>query len=146
MSGEAVSKISIKGVLIGAIIDTFASAIFGILVAIIVVLMSHLTHIPRQVFHRHGLLYLAMLMAGLVFSTIGGYVSAWLARHNELLNGGLSSFLCVLVSIFYIAIGKDTHPLFLQVIPLVTVPVFAVLGGYLRLCQKVQYATKAHKN
>ena len=94
-------RISIKGVLIGGVIDTFASALTGVLVAIIVVLASHLAHVPREVFHRHGILNLVLVLNGLAFSALGGFVAALLAKHDKLLNGGLSSSLCLLVSLFF---------------------------------------------
>jgi hypothetical protein len=71
--GETMRRISIKGVLIGAIADTFLSSFFGILAAIVVVVMSHMTHLPREVFHRHGILYAVLTLNGLALSVLGGY-------------------------------------------------------------------------
>jgi hypothetical protein len=129
-------RISIKGVLIGGVIDTFASALTGVLVAIIVVSASHLAHVPREVFHRHGILYLVLVLNGLAFSVLGGFVAALLANHDELLNGGLSSSLSLLISILFMARGIDRHPIIVRLLLLAAAPVFAVLGGYLRLRQK----------
>jgi hypothetical protein len=36
-----------------------------------------------------------MTVLGTVGSIIGGYVGAWLAGHDETLNGALSSWLCL---------------------------------------------------
>lgn len=130
------SRISIKGVLIGAIIDTFSSMFVGILAALIEVIVSHLAKIPREVFHLHGVLDLALVLNGLAFSALGGYVAALLAKHDELLNGGLSSFLCLMISLLFMAKGIDHHPLFVQLLLLAAAPACGVLGGYLRVHQK----------
>ena len=129
-------RISIKGVLIGAITDTFSSMFVGILVGILEGIISHLARIPREVFHKFGLLDLALVLNGLAFSSLGGYIAELLARHDELLNGFLSSFLCVILSVFFMASGIDHHPLLVQLLLLIAAPTFAVLGGYLRLRQK----------
>ncbi|MGD0547318.1 MAG: hypothetical protein ABR991_05760 [Terracidiphilus sp.] len=134
--GETMRRISIKGVLIGAIADTFLSSFFGILAAIVVVVMSHMTHLPREVFHRHGILYAVLTLNGLALSVLGGYIAAFIAKHDELLNGGLSSFLCVFINIFFIAKATSHYPLIVQWLILFTVPFFAILGGYIRLRQK----------
>jgi hypothetical protein len=129
-------RISIKGVLIGGVVDTFASALIGVFAAIIVASVSHLTHVPREVFHRHGILDLVLILNGLASSALGGFVAARLANHDELLNGGLSSSLCLLISLFFMARGIDHHPAVVQLLSLLAAPAFAVFGGYLRLRQK----------
>lgn len=37
---------------------------------------------------------------GFGFSIVGGYVAAWIAGHHQRLNGALSSFLCVALSVY----------------------------------------------
>jgi hypothetical protein len=36
-----------------------------------------------------------LLIGGCLCSILGGYVAAWLAKHDELLNGALSAWLCI---------------------------------------------------
>jgi hypothetical protein len=140
------SKISIKGVLLGAIADMISSLFAGILALIIIVFISHLLHQPREVFHRHGILNVMLSLIGLSFSLLGGYVAALVAKHDELLNGGLSSFLCVGIDVVFIltGTGKSLYPVFVQWLLLVAAMAFATLGGYIRLRQKAQYATEIH--
>jgi hypothetical protein len=76
-------------------------------------------------------LYVAQLLIGLACSILGGYVAAWLAKRNELLNGALSSFLCVLLGICTMALGKSSDGLWVQLLLLVASPVMALLGGEL---------------
>lgn len=130
------SRISIKGVLVGAIAGTVVCLLLAVLVAVLVVLVSHVTHTPREVFHRHGFLYLAMYIIGLACCILAGFVAALVSRHDELLNAGLSMLFCVLLTIFQIFRGRDPHPLMVQMIPIVAIPALAVLGGYRRLRQK----------
>jgi hypothetical protein len=77
-----------------------------------------------------------MSLAGLVCSALGGYVAAWFSKHDELLNGGLSSFLCVLISLSQLTKGNYYYPQPVRVLLLVAAPAFAIFGGYLRLRQK----------
>jgi hypothetical protein len=81
-------------------------------------------------------------LAGLACSALAGYVAAWLAKHDELLNGGLSSFLCVLFALFQLRNGNNYYPLSVRVLLLIAAPAFAVFGGYLRLRQKVDAQCK----
>jgi hypothetical protein len=140
------SKVSIKGVLLGAITDTFSSLIAGILSAIFVLFLSHLLHKPHQVFHRYGILDVLLTLNGLSFSLLGGYVSALVAKHDELLNGGLSSFLCVGINFIFILTGKNHYPVVVQWLLIVASISFATLGGYIRLRQKGQYTTEVDKS
>jgi hypothetical protein len=84
----------------------------------------------------YTVLYLAEMLVGCGLLLLGGYVAAWLAKHDELLNGALSSFLCVVLGIFTIFSGKDLNPLWVQLLMLVASPLLGLLGGSLRLAQK----------
>ena len=125
-------RVSIKGVLIGSIAEIAASIVFLSLVFIVIFLHSGRT--AYGTFHRHPAAYLLLEVSGLVFSAFGGYLAAWVAKHDELLNGGLSSFLCVLSSLFQILAGRSTYTA--AFLTLAAVPACGVLGGYLRITQK----------
>jgi putative membrane protein (TIGR04086 family) len=83
--------------------------------------------------HNNLPLHLGTLLVGMACSVLGGFVAAWLAKHHELLNGALSSILCVAGSIWTISTGKDSQPLWTQVLLLIASPALGLLGGYLRL-------------
>ena len=68
-------------------------------------------------------------------SVLGGYIAAKVAKHDEILNGGCSSILSVMLGLYFMASGKNIHPLWLQVVHLISAVVFACLGGYLRIRQ-----------
>jgi hypothetical protein len=137
-------RLSVKGVLIGAIVDVVTSVMMGIPFAVYATLRLDLAHIPKDqigpattaAIHGSTGLYLAELLVGCACSVLGGYVAAWLAKHDELLNGALSSFLCVALGIFTISSGKDWNALWVQLLMLVASPLLGLLGGFLRLTQK----------
>ncbi len=145
-NGEEVSRVSIKGVLLGAFADVILSSFAGTLAAFFIALISHLLHQPREVFHLYGFLWAILIIIGFSFSLVGGYVAALAAKHDELLNGGLSSFLCVGISFVFILTGKSHYPLVMQWLQLAASTGFATLGGYIRLRQKDHPATETHKN
>ena len=129
------SKVSLKGVLIGGVVDMVASVVLGLPFALYTTLKVDLSHTPNTqaavtaAIHGNVPLYAAQLLVGLACSVLGGYVAAWLAKHDEWLNGALSSVLCVALSIYTISTGKDSNPHWLQVLLLMASPLLALLGG-----------------
>jgi hypothetical protein len=142
------SRLSVKGVLIGSIVDVVASVVLGLPFAIYAMSKVDLSHMPRAqtsaavtaVVHGNVPLYLGQLLTGLACSVLGGYVAAWLAKHDELLNGGLSSFLCVALGIYTMASGKDSNALWVQILMLLASPVLALIGGDLMLRKRQRRA------
>ena len=137
-------KFSIKGVLIGGIVDVVASVVFGLPFALYATSKVDLSNTPNAqasaavtaAIHGNVSLYIGKLLVGLACSALGGYVAAWLAKHNELLNGGLSSVLCVALGTYTVWTGKDSNPHWLQVLLLVASPLLALLGGDLMRRQR----------
>src|SRR2546427_8553822 len=130
-------KISIKGVLVGGVTDIVATNIFAFPLIIYVMYKYDLRVPPDQlraavlgVFHAHPFLYGLQLLSGLGCSLLGGYVAAWLARHDELLNGLLSSFLCVGLGIYGLAAGIASSYRLEELLLLPAGPAFGLLGGY----------------
>jgi putative membrane protein (TIGR04086 family) len=131
------SKVSVKGVLIGGIVDVSASFILGLVFALFAVAFLHaFGHVSHQVVLHSGALQWALLLVGLACSVLGGFVSAKIAKHDELLNGALSSSLCTALGVYVIAAGKGDQPLWVQILLLVASPAFGLVGGYLRLLQR----------
>ena len=64
------------------------------------------------------------------------YVAARIAKHHELLNGLLSSFLYAAMGLYSILLGKGGQSLLMQILLFAAAPAFALLGGYLRQNQK----------
>jgi hypothetical protein len=104
-------KVSLKGIFIGAIVDNVASAIVGIpLVLYVMMHMDPTDARPANAIlsrvHADTALYSTQLTLGLACTILGGYVAARIAKHDEVLNGALSSFLCILLGVYSAASGK----------------------------------------
>jgi hypothetical protein len=135
------ARVSIAGVLIGGVIDVGASGLLGIPLVVYVMVRHHLLHAHQgsaaaSIIHSSAWLYGMQLAIGLGCSVLGGYVAARIAKHNELLNGLLSSFLCTAIGVYSIFSGKGSQSVLVKILLLTAAPVFALLGGYLRQIQK----------
>ena len=63
---------------------------------------------------------------------LGGYVSARIAKHAEVLNGALSSILCVGSGVYAVINLGSAGSLWLHLALLPLSPALGALGGYLR--------------
>jgi hypothetical protein len=135
-------KVSFVGVLIGGFTDVVSSSIFAIPVVIYVMVKFDLPYSPQGTaaiassIHSNVWLYGLQLTIGMACFVLGGYVAARIAKHDELLNGLLSSFLCIAIGIYPLLLSRDFHSVLKQVFLLIASPAFALLGGYLRQRQK----------
>jgi glucan phosphoethanolaminetransferase (alkaline phosphatase superfamily) len=134
--------VSILGVVIGGITDVVTSSILAMPVVIYVIVKYDLLHAPNgpaaiaSSIHSSAWLYGLQLMIGLGCSVLGGYVAARIAKHDEPLNGLLSSFLCTAIGVYSLFSGKNSQSVLAQILLIAAAPVFAFLGGYLRQSQK----------
>jgi len=128
------SKVSIKGVLIGGIVDVSASFILGLVFALLAVVLLHeFGHVSHKDVLNSAAFHFALVLIGFACSVLGGFVSAKIAKHHELLNGALSSFLCTAIGIYLMATDKYSGPSLDQIGLLVSSPLLGLAGGYLRL-------------
>jgi fructose-specific phosphotransferase system IIC component len=135
-------KVSFRGVVVGGIVDVVASGLLGVPLVIYVMVKHDLFHSPASsaaiasAVHASGWLYGFQLTIGLSCSVLGGYIAASIAKHDELLNGLLSSFLCTAIGVYSIFSGKASESVRAQTLLLIASPAFAFLGGYFRQRQK----------
>ena len=135
-------RVSIVAVVIGGITDVVSSSLLALPVVIYVMVKNDLSHSPdgsaaiASSIRSSAWLYALQLTIGLGCSGLGGYVAAWIAKHDEPLNGLLSSFLCTAIGVYSILSGKDSQPVLVQILLLMAAPLFAFLGGCLRQTQK----------
>lgn len=133
-------RISVKGVLLGGVVDVVTSFLLGIPFAIYAVTKVSVANIPKAqvaaalkaVNQGNALLHFGPVIIGLACSVLGGYIAAWIAKHDELLNGTLSAFLCVGLGIVILSAHVGTEPFWFQLLLSVASPVCALLGGELR--------------
>ena len=101
------SKLSIKGVLIGSAADLIGSIVLGLPFALYSMSRLDLVNTPKDqvgptitaAIHANIPLYFGQITVGLMCSVLGGYVAAWIAKHDELLNGALSALPLSLIHI-----------------------------------------------
>jgi hypothetical protein len=125
------NRISLKGVVIGNIVDIVSTNI-AILPIMIYILISSgpsgaTADSITQVLKASTVFSVSSIILGALCSVLAGYVSAQIAKHDEVLNGALSSILCVAGGV-YSALSGSTA-LHLSLLPLG--PVLGALGGYL---------------
>ena len=132
-------RVSIKGFVVGGIVDIVSTNVLGAVV-LVAVGAFHLVgtsgtdpHTLTQTLLASPGIAAALYAAGALASVFGGYVAARLAKHDELLNGALSAWLCVSLSVFgMITIGAGGR-LLLDLVMLPISPFLGLLGGYLQL-------------
>lgn len=132
-------RLSIKGTVIGGIVDVVASSILGIPLAVYAMVKVNALHVPREqasaavmaLIHTDPGLRAAQFVLGGLCSVFGGYLAAWIAKHDDVLNGAGSSFLCVAIGLYSLTAGKTPVDGF-HIALLVVSPGLGALGGYLR--------------
>ena len=136
-------RVSILGILIGAVIDIVTSIALELPFGFYALSKIDLTHTPKDqvqhalaaVMHSNLALYLCQLFVGFACSVLGGFIAAMIARRAELLNGTLSSFLCVFMGIYAMTVGKNLESIPVQILLLIASPLMGLLGGELQLRQ-----------
>lgn len=137
-------KVSIVGVLVGGVADMASTFILAIPLMLYVASKVVSAHTPHNQIHSamiatmHGTLVMVLsFLAGTFGSVIGGYVAARIAKHDELLNGALSSYLCIASGVYTLLAGNAPPvPWYQAVIGFLGSPALGLLGGWLRLAQK----------
>jgi hypothetical protein len=129
------NRISLKGVTIGNIADIVSTNIV-VLPVIMYVLQSSAPSAraagsATQVLMASGTFRVWSSILGALCSVLGGYISARIAKHDEILNGALSSILCVGFGVYSVLGGSAADHLVLHLAFLPLSPALGALGGYL---------------
>lgn len=133
-------KISLKGVILGALVNVGGTVIWAIAADVYLDIKYHIYLLPQiqqasktQILAGQDLAIVVLnILVGGGFSILGGYIAARIAKHNELLNGTLSSFLCVVPAFFTIG----SYPFFYILIEVLGNLLLGFIGGYLLLWKK----------
>jgi hypothetical protein len=102
------SKVSIKGVVIGGVVDVVATNILAFPLVLYIMARIGTASAPTPVeimsaLRADPILHSIQAALGIACSILGGYVAARIAKSHEMLNGALSSFLCVLIGLYDLA-------------------------------------------
>src|SRR4051794_2847857 len=116
--------ISIKGIVIGAVIDWITSITFMAPLTIYVMASRRITNLPREqmaatlkaAMHADVRIFSIQLLIGAACSILGSYVAAALAKKGQVLNGFLSAMLPTLSGIYSLFNGTYARPLWLTLV------------------------------
>lgn len=122
-------QVSFKGVAIGNVVDIVATYVVMLPPMVYFAISSGLP--AAQILKESTVLYVSYAILGGVCSVLGGYVSARIAKHDELLNGALSSILCVGGGMYAVISGGAAEDLWMHLVFLPLSPALGALGGYL---------------
>lgn len=129
-------RISLTGVVIGSIVDIVSTNVTVLPVMIYILISSgrplNTPESLAQVLMESGTFRSASVILGASCSVLAGYVAARIAKHDEVLNGALSSILCIATSLYSVLSGGPL--LHLALLPVS--PVLGGLGGYLHSRRK----------
>jgi len=133
--------ISLKGIIIGSLVDVIGSLVVGMVIGAIwsanYVSSSgaHPTSAELQQYLMNSPYFiLTSLLTGLALTAIGGYVAAVIARASELFNAGAVGALGLIFVAISELISRATAPSpnwYLAAALVLTLPA-ALLGGFLR--------------
>jgi hypothetical protein len=97
-------RVSIAGVVMGGITDVFASSVLAH--PVVIDIQAKGSAAIASAIQSGGWSYWLQLAIEFGCSALGGYVAAWIVKHDELLNGLLSSFLCTAVTLYPTCLAK----------------------------------------
>ena len=136
-------RISLKGVAIGNIADIVSSNVIGLLLAAYILISSAPSGLAdgsaTQVLMASSFYRVSVIILGALCSVLGGYVSARIAKHDDVLNGALSSVLCIGFGIYALLSGSAAGHLGLHLALLPVSVALGALGGYLSFWRRAQH-------
>lgn len=142
-------RISLKGVAIGNLADIVSTNVV-LLPVIIYIAASTTSGSPpvhgagstAEVLTGSTAFLVSSSVLGGMCSVLGGYVSARIAKHNEVLNGSLSSILCVGGGLYAMISGSAASHFWLHLAYLPLSPALGAIGGFLRSRQNARHELK----
>jgi hypothetical protein len=131
------SRISVKAVTLGGVLDILLTNLVALPVIMVVMAESGVLALPAEsqseavtaaLMERPGL-YALMTFLGSTCSVVGGYVAARMARRDAVLHGALSAFLCVAFGLYAMIQNAGPMPLWVHIAFLPLSPLLGALGG-----------------
>ncbi len=128
------NRISFKGVAIGNIVDIVSTNVVVLPLAVYVLFSAGsppdiAAGSAEEILKGSTLLVASSSILGGLCSVLGGYVSARIAKHDEVLNGALSSILCVGSGVYTVINLGSAGPLWLHLAFLPLSPALGALGA-----------------
>ncbi len=128
------SSISIKGVLLGALISFGLSVVlaFATIFTLPKLTGAETAEQFQVVMETLRVPVLAIQVAGIIVPIFSGYCAAWIAKRGELINGALSSFFLIGSNLWTLVEQPEAAGRMDILIALVGAPLLGLFGGYLR--------------
>jgi hypothetical protein len=144
-----VKRIEILAVVVGGFIDILLTALLSLPILIYAFSSGGILGLPTAqqqpallaLLHSNVVLYGTSFLVGAFCSVLAGYLTGLLAKHEEVLNGALSSFLCIGFDLYAASRGQFGGPAWLAVTLLPVSPLLGAAGGYLRRMQRLAQAS-----
>jgi hypothetical protein len=135
-----IKRLSFKGIAIGNIVDIVSTNLIVLPVAVYILLRAGSSpdigaDSAKEILTKSTLLVVWSPILGGLSSVLGGHVSARIAKHDEVLNGALSSILCIgggVYGVYAVINDSSAGSLWLHLVFLPLSPALGALGGYLR--------------
>jgi len=133
-------RLSFKGIAIGNIVDIVSTNVVVLPVAVYILFRARSSPdiaagSAKEILTGSTLLVVWYPILGGLSSVLAGYVSARIAKHDEVLNGALSSILCIgsgVYGVYAVINDSSAGSLWLHLAFLPLSPALGALGGYLR--------------
>jgi hypothetical protein len=133
------AKISVKALVIAGVVDIVASSIVIIPVAIFAMMSIDRTGLtPEQLqaatltaIKTNKLLYMIQYVLGTACSMFAGYLAGRIAKHDYVLHGALSAWLCISLGVYAVTAKGNMSAL----LDIALAPAVGAFGGYLMLKQ-----------
>lgn len=133
-------RVSFKGVSIGAAADIALTNLLQLPLVFYVmytllqvgVPMDKIASSLREAMIANTLVHVVSMVFGIAASIFGGFLAAYIAGKEEILNGALSSVFCVGFGVLGVFLGSGYQSLWIQVAFLFVSPALGALGGFLR--------------
>jgi uncharacterized membrane protein len=141
-------SISIKAIVVGAVIDIGGSMLVGGLFVFVYMLVLASQNVPQEELQRRVLAdqdyYIVSLVLGLAFMAVGAFVAARMARAREMAHALWVGLVAVAVSVPLVAAGDTSaYPSwYMPVSFALTIPA-ALVGGYIARRRTIASAGRA---
>jgi small-conductance mechanosensitive channel len=123
-------RIDWLAIAIGAVTDTVGTIAFMFLFGVVAAFASEMQHLSSSEMEarlQRPVMMIALMIIGLSFTVLGGYVAGRVSKVNQVMHGGIvGSIGIILVLLFW-----NSAPVWNNIVSLVTTVPCGLLGGWL---------------
>jgi len=141
-------NVSILGIMTGSVVAVVGSIIVGLVIGIfygilLAVSGTQSSAMVDEIVYTNPYIVSITFLVMALFSILGGYITAYIAKHDELLNGALSGSFLLMLSAIFSMYSDDSMSAYsysgffalISILSLIATPLLSMFGGYLRLKQ-----------